>query len=784
MHRIPAPSRLAAAIVLALPLLAGATDAPRALRIDAAPLPRCLEQIAAATGARFIVSPALARSAPACRAVDGATSAAMALDAALPERDVAWRLREDGVFLVAASAPVAAGTLETLAVEDGALEGGDATRAAPPSFRPAFADLAGETTYVRDELAAKPLQRFNQLGRLAPNVYSSGESLSIRGVPRDNDYFTGNGVFLDGIDVGSLLLDHNLLVVDDLEALRYQRSGTGFALGGGLAGGAIRIDTPLPSPAFGLRATLGGGERSAAQAGLAANGPLLPDGSLSARLSLSAREEPRFMRSAVVPSIDGDTDRRDNAQLRLRWEPGALPGFTLDLAGFHVEGDAPDRTVARPGTGVPFDIYDRISFDRAAIDYDLRGTGRGLRAGYEGAGGLRLEAWGSDLRASREGVALVQPTSITLRGDDEERARGGVGVALPFGDGWRLFGGLERQRVERTEAFVQRPGPTPSSGVPRLELQQNILDLDNTALLAELSLARGPWRASAGVRAIDETVDFRFRRRIEPQSGPVDDRITQSTRSEYGRGLPAAAVEYALSPLQSIGGGWSRAYRSGGFSQFVVIGDYPPEMLDTGEAWWRARSADDRYGLRATLFRTDWTDRTSIDGTIGTEIIEPFETRIDGAELEFDWRATESLSLRGGLGWLDARHTSGRYRRAFNEFDLEGRRANDAPRHTVVLGALWRGNGGWTAALDAYRAGRAESSTFVIEAVREQVPLPRDAYTVVDARIGWQGEHVGVALTASNLFDAEYIDRFVARRAFSRILGEPRQVDLAVTWRW
>lgn len=778
------PHRLAAGIALALPLAALAADAPRPLRVDAAPLPRCLEQIAAATGARFIVSPALAASAVPCRAVDGAETAAMALEAALSDRDVAWRLRDDGVFLVAAAAPVAAGTLDTLAIEAGALEDGADSRPAPPSFRPAFADLAGSTTtYDRAELAAKPLLRFNQLGRLAPNVYSSGESLSIRGVPRDNDYFTGSGVFLDGIDLGSLLLDHNLVDIGRLDALRYERGGTGFAMGSGMAGGAIRLDTALPEPAFGLQARFGGGERSAAVAGLSATGPLSPDGSLSGRIALSAREEPRFMRSAVVPSIDGGTDRRDNAQVRLRWEPESVPGLTLDLTGFHVDGDAPDRTVARPGVGVPFDLFDRVSFDRAAIDYDLRGTGRGLRAAWEAAGGLRLEAWGSDLRAAREGVALVEPGRITLRGDDEERSRGGVGAALPFGDGWRLFAGLERQRVERAESFIDLRAATATGGASTRR-GDNVLDLDNTALLAELSWAEGPWRATAGVRAIDETVDFRFRERFAPAGGPVDDRITQATRSVYRRGLPAGALEYAFSPARSLGGGWSRAYRSGGFSQFVVVGEYAPETLDTAELWWKQRWGDDRYGLRATLFRTDWSDRTSIDGTIGAEIVTPFETRIDGVELEFDTALTESLSLRGGIGWLDARHSSGRYRLSFREFDLEGRRASDAPRHTAVLGALWRGPGGWTAALDAYRAGRSESSTFVVEAVREQVPLPRDAYTVLDARIGWQGERFGVALTASNLLDEEYIDRFVARRAFSRILGEPRQVDLTVTWDW
>jgi outer membrane receptor protein involved in Fe transport len=787
MQRNLPHATLALALAAAL-APARAADVVQALRVDAAPLPRCLEQIAAGTGARFILSPRLAQDAPRCRPVVGATSAAMALDAALADSDVAWRMRDDGVFLLAASAPVAAGTLDTLAIEDTALEGGDADPdaggAAPHAPRTAFGKHAGGTQYDRAELAAMPLVRFNQVGRLAPNVYSSGQSLSIRGVPRDNDYFTGNGVTIDGIDVGTLLLDHNLLPVDDLAAVRYVRSGAAFEYGGGRAGGSIQIDTPAPEPRFGARLAVGGGERSSTSAVVAADAPLLADGSLSGRLTLGRRNDPRFVRSAVVASIDDDTDRRDNANLRLRWEPESLPGLSVDLTGFHVDADAPDRSVARPGVGVPFDLFDRVSFDRSAIDYDLRGTGRGLRADYATAGGVWMGAWASDLDATREGLALRQPDRVSFRRDDEARANIGLGTGLALGEAWRLHASIEQQRIERSESFVQVVGATPAQGVAYTGTNRNILDLDNTAVVAELSWREGPWRVSAGMRHVDETVEFRYRELFVPTIGAASDRITQRTRSDYRRNLPAASIEYELTPTQAVGASYSRGYRSGGFSEFVVVGEYAPESLATTELSWRGAWFEQRLGLRAALFRTAWRDRTSIDGTIGAEIIEPFETRIDGAELELEATLSESIALRGGLGWLDARHRSGRYALAFREFDLAGVRATDAPGHTVLLGAIWRGAGGWSASVDAYRAGAAQSSTFSRDAVGSEVPLPRAAYTVVDARIGWQGDRLGVALTASNLFDEEYIDRYVERRAFSRILGEPRQVDLRVTWTW
>lgn len=772
--------------LLLLPLAAQAADAPRALHIDPAPLPRCLEQISAATGARFIVSPQLARSAPRCRGAAPTADAAAALDAAFEPAVLRWRLRDDGVYLLAASTVQSAGTLDVLTIEDDAEGGGPAGEAEDVSVggvRPAIADLATSTRYDASELAASPLVRFNQIGRLAPNVYSSGQSLSIRGVPRDNDFFTGAGVWLDGIDVGTLLLDHNLLGVDALASLEYQRSSAGFTDGAGHAGGAIRLTTPDPSPVFGGRIDGSGGERSAWSARASATGALW-DGGLSGRIALGRRDDPRYVRSVVVPELAGSIDQREDDSVKLLFEPEALPGFTLALNAFRIEGDAPDRSVARPGQGVPFDIFQGISHDRSAVDWDLAATGRGLRATQDLPGDGQLVAWGSSLDATREGTALRQAALTGRRRDDEDRTRFGFGWSQPFGDGWRAYAGLERQILERRDLDIRDTVSTLPPASSARETLTEELRLGNTALAAELSWRDAHWTVAAGLRRVDESVRFRFLERFEPAGTTADDTLTEATRSGYSRNLPAFSAEYRFDERHAVGANANRAWRTGGFSEVRVIGEYPPERLDTGELYWRARWADDRVGTRLAVFRTDWRDRTGIDGTIGAEITEPWRTRIDGAELEFDAALSESWTLRGGLGWLDARHLDGAYTLFFREFDLAGERAKDAPRNTALLGLTWRGEGGWSAGIDAYHAGAAESATFVADAVGEAVPLRREAYTVVDARLGWTHGPWSVALVATNLFDEEYIDRFVERRAFSRIIGEPRQVELSVGWRF
>jgi iron complex outermembrane recepter protein len=211
--------------------------------------------------------------------------------------------------------------------------------------------------------------------------------------------------------------------------------------------------------------------------------------------------------------------------------------------------------------------------------------------------------------------------------------------------------------------------------------------------------------------------------------------------------------------------------------------------LATIELAWRARWLGERLRSSASVFHTDWRDRTSIDGTIGAEIVEPIETRILGAELELEAELGEAWALRGGLGWLDSEYTRGRYALNAVPYDLRGRKAADAPRATAVLGAIWRGPQGWYASADAYHAARAESSTFLNTNAfpsdsPNAPPPPREAYTVLDLRLGWRRDDLNITLTVGNVLDENYIDRYVERRPASRRIGEPRQVDLSVGWDW
>lgn len=789
MHRMPLPCRLANAIALALPVAAAAADAPRALHVDAAPLPRCLEQIAAGTGARFIVSPRLAQDAPRCRPVDGATSAAMALDAALVDSEVAWHMRDDGVFLLASNAPVAGGTLETLAVEDTPLHGVDDPLAARPlGFQPAFDDLASRTTYDAATLANLPLRRFSQLGRYAPNVYSGGYGLSIRGVRRDSDYFLGNAVFVDGIDIGSTLLSNNLLPVDAIDSLEYRRSGTSLAFGSGTAGGAVLLATRAPATEATLQASAGAGERSARSASAAYSGPVLEAAGLSATFEVRTDEEPRFMRYADEVGSPfrprGDSDQRDSARLALELAPDAWSGFTARLDAFHVEGDAPDRTVASRSQGTPFDPFERVSYDITARDWDIDADGAGLRLRQDW-GPVVLDAWGSWIDASVLDVLTDDGLRKLTFAEPEERHRGGMAVGWTLSPGWTVRAGFERQHADIRRQSEELSNLAAQGTPPNRVSTMQRLELDTDSLILEAAWTGERWRATAGARRADERYRYTFteRRRFPPAAEQVDEQ--RRDEAERATWLPAVAVAFDAADDHELSATWSRGFRSGGFAQVPGIGAYAPERLDTTELGWKATFRQGAITSRATLFRTDWRDRTVVDNFIFDEQAEPLETRIDGLEWELEGALGEAWRWRAGMGLLDARHTQGVLRNRDGFIDLGGRDAPDAPRSTLLAGLQWKGVGNWSAGIDAYRASSARSTILGNEDIPGfGVASVRPAYTVVDAQVRWTNGPWDVALVAANLLDEEYVDRFERFTRYAAVLGEPRQVDLTVTWTW
>jgi iron complex outermembrane receptor protein len=104
---------------------------------------------------------------------------------------------------------------------------------------------------------------------------------------------------------------------------------------------------------------------------------------------------------------------------------------------------------------------------------------------------------------------------------------------------------------------------------------------------------------------------------------------------------------------------YARGFRSGGFnaSGALLAETYDKEILDSFEIGQKSTWLDGRLRLNAAVFYEDYDDVQvfEFDGAIFVQSLFNIpKSEVYGAELSFDWAATSSLTLSGGIGWLES----------------------------------------------------------------------------------------------------------------------------------
>jgi outer membrane receptor protein involved in Fe transport len=197
----------------------------------------------------------------------------------------------------------------------------------------------------------------------------------------------------------------------------------------------------------------------------------------------------------------------------------------------------------------------------------------------------------------------------------------------------------------------------------------------------------------------------------------------------------------------------ARGYKAGGFNIGAAVPDalrgFGPEYLWNLESGWSFAARDDRWRGRVALFsmrRREQQVSTSLQIDPADPLSFLFLTsnrgrgRNHGLEFEGRWQTTPQLNFNAAVGLLRARRDDGR--------DQE-----HAPRRHISVGGEYRAANGWFARLDAQRM-----SAYYYSDSHNQIS---SAYSLLNARIGWRGEHWSAEFWARNLLDETY-----ARRGF------------------
>ncbi len=129
---------------------------------------------------------------------------------------------------------------------------------------------------------------------------------------------------------------------------------------------------------------------------------------------------------------------------------------------------------------------------------------------------------------------------------------------------------------------------------------------------------------------------------------------------------PKIGAYFEVNDDVMVYGSWTKGFRSGGFngrnSAPQNIGPFDPEDVEQYEIGLKSQFADQTVRLNLAGFYTDYQNKQEeiirADPDLGsvTVIDNVASMEIKGLEGEFIWSATDSLTLNGSVGWLDAEY--------------------------------------------------------------------------------------------------------------------------------
>lgn len=574
-----------------------------------------------------------------------------------------------------------------------------------------------------------------------PNViYTDNVSTPvIRGQDAQGPHTGANAFFAGSVPRATINLDGHYLSYNelyfgatstwDVDSVEVFRGPQTTSQGANAIAGAIIVNTKNPSftPEGAYR--LEGGDYNQRAASFMWSGPLSEE--LAARISLdySARDTfIDYVGSNFIQNDIGQDFLNANARLKLLWQPAGLPGLSARLTYSHSRMKRPSAE----GAAEPYDKLQSITtwmpgWDQTTdtaildVDYDLgNGISVSSKTQYSTSDVERRVGTPTmgDANVSQDNYSNESKLTFGMP-EDKVSGVAGVYVAFTDQDEWLNQGGISTFRDKKS----------------------------NLGLYGELNWRLDErWTLSAGLRYQRDHI------RRQGDVSPLFAKSDVDYDETFDVFLPKLSLTYEVTPDWNVGALISKGYNPGGvsldFGYSKEWTKFDAETVWNYELFTRAELMEGRLMLTGNLFYTDYSNAQHniahlVDGVTYLQTVNAQDARAYGLELGADWRATDTLTLRGSLGLL---HTE------FERFDqipaYEGNEFARAPGRMLTLGASWDATdrlnlGGQLRYVDGYYSNTANTPAFEV-----------DGYTLVDLNASWRiNDKVELYGYVNNLFD-------------------------------
>lgn len=238
---------------------------------------------------------------------------------------------------------------------------------------------------------------------------------------------------------------------------------------------------------------------------------------------------------------------------------------------------------------------------------------------------------------------------------------------------------------------------------------------------------------------------------------------------------PKAGLTYDLSKDMMSYLTISKGYRAGGFNVGAEDGyskTFDKESLYSYEVGLKGTSLNNRLIYDVAVYYMDINDM-QVDKYISAYAaiqMNAAKATSKGIEASINFQITDTINLFAGASYTDIK---------FDEYndgkaDYSGNTTSFSPEYNFNIGATYRSSQGFYARADLTGYG-----DMYLNSANE---YKRDAYELVNAKIGYEQEHYDVYLYAKNLFDKEY-DSIGYYNGVYTSYSPPREIGVTLTYR-
>lgn len=668
-----------------------------------------------------------------------------------------------------------------------------------------------------ETIAAQNLNSVYDVLERTPNLAVNGrrDSFSIRGIDAFNVSGGGDGalasVYLDGAVLPRSALTVGPLDLYDIAQVEVFRGPQSTVQGRNALAGAIIIRTADPTYHWTGKAralmTDKAGER---RLGGAVGGPIVAD-------QLAFRVAAEVVRSDGLifnTTTNKDADRRESETFRgkLLFTPTAIPGLRVVATYMH---DRHQRGTMYSEFDAPYDIRDRLATEDVMSKQSTKSDLGTLDIGYDLGSGFSLNAVTNYSKILYRSVSdpgrNAEPGQTSRISDPSKTFQQELRLNLDLGWVQGLVGAYylredysnyafeATQVLQLTRLGVDRQllamGLSQSTVNTVIGLYNNEAPIRNSLSQPRLTKNYAGFtdltfpitdrlKLRAGLRYDHETQNRGSTQTVvidrelpDPANLPIPalapivtqlNALLRQTaanatvidpmrRISYDAWLPKAGVTYDFTDDIALSFTAQRGYRAGGAGLNQQRGEaytFGPEHTWNYEIALRSEWLDKRLTVNANAYWIDWTDqqvavRLSPGAVFDTQTVNAGKSRLYGFELEMSGRPTDTLNIYAGAGYSNTKFTDFNVTVGELSASAEGNEFANAPRWTLSGGATWRHPDGFMANVNAnYRSAVYQDT--VDQAFRD---LP--GRTLVNAKLGWQGENFGAYLLVSNIFDVQ-----------------------------